>query len=80
MRRSLFAEVGPFCALSLAGLGLSTIAVSAATHWVSAAGMGARARTLAAEAANAGTFGGLWVVQFVICDRILFKGVSVNVA
>jgi putative flippase GtrA len=70
--RSLFAEVGPFCALSLAGLCLSTLAVSTATHWASAAGFGTTARTLAAEAANVGTFGSLWVAQFVICDRLLF--------
>jgi putative flippase GtrA len=71
--RSLFREVGPFCALSFAGLGLSTLAVSVAVGWASSAGLGTSARTLAAEAANVATFGSLWVVQYVILDRILFR-------
>ena len=71
--RSLVAEVGPFCALSFAGLALSTFAVSIAAGWAAHAGLGATARTLAAEGANIGTFGSLWVVQFVLLDRVLFR-------
>jgi putative flippase GtrA len=70
--RSIVAEVGPFVALSLGGLGLSTIAVSAGAGWASSTGMGHSARALAAEAANIATFGSLWVVQYLILDRILF--------
>jgi putative flippase GtrA len=68
-RRAVLGEVGPFCALSFAGLGLSTVAVSAAAGWAAHSGL----RTLAAEAANAGTFGSLWIVQFVLLDRVLFR-------
>jgi putative flippase GtrA len=72
-RRSLAAEIGPFCALSFSGLALSTVAVSAASRWATGAGLGVGARTLVAEAANVATFGSLWVAQFVILDRILFR-------
>jgi len=72
-RRSLLAEVGPFCALSFTGLGISTLAVSAAASWATRAGLGTTARTLSAEAANIATFGTLWVAQYLILDRILFR-------
>jgi len=70
--RSLLAEIGPFCALSFAGLGISTLAVSVAAGWASSSGLGATARTLAVEAANITSFGTLWVAQYVILDRLLF--------
>jgi putative flippase GtrA len=72
-QRSVLAEVGPFCALSFAGLGLSTLAVSFAAGWAVRAGLGITARTLAAEAANVGTFGALWLIQFALLDRLLFR-------
>jgi putative flippase GtrA len=71
-RRSVMAEVGPFWALSFAGLGLSTLAVSVATHWAATAGMHAGMRALVAQAANVSAFGSLWVAQFVILDRTVF--------
>ena len=71
--RSPLAEVAPFCALPFAGLGLSTLAVSAAAAWASTAGLGTTARTLAAEAANLTVFGTLWVAQYVMLDRVLFR-------
>ena len=71
--RSVLAEMGPFCALSFAGLLLSTLSVSAATSWASAAGLSSGVRTMVAEVANVATFGGLWVFQFVLLDRVLFK-------
>jgi len=71
--RSIAAEIGPFCALSFAGLALSTIAVSGASRWASGDGLGVGARTLVAEVANVATFGTLWVGQFVILDRVLFR-------
>jgi putative flippase GtrA len=72
-RRSVLAEVVPFCALSFAGLGLSTAAVSAAAGWAASAGLGTTARTLAAETANVATYGTLWIAQFVLLDRVLFR-------
>ena len=71
--RSLAREVGPFWALSVLGLALSTVAVHLAAGWASSAGLGTGARTLTAEAANVGTFGSLWVAQYVILDRLLFR-------
>ena len=71
-RRAVLAEVVPFVALSFAGLALSTLTVSLAAGWASGAGLGDTGRTLAAEAANVATFGMLWVVQYVLLDRVLF--------
>jgi putative flippase GtrA len=72
-QRSLLAEVGPFCALAFAGLALSTLAVSEVARWAASAGWSNTARTVAAEGANIVAFGSLWVVQFAILDRLLFK-------
>ena len=72
-QRSLLSEVGPFCALSFAGLALSTLAVSEVARWATSAGWSNTARTIAAEGANIAAFGSLWVLQFAILDRILFK-------
>jgi putative flippase GtrA len=71
-RRSVMREAVPFCVLSFTGLGLSTVAVSLAAGWAAAAGLGAAARTTAAELANVATFGALWVLQYLILDRVLF--------
>jgi putative flippase GtrA len=71
-RRSLAAEVVPFCALSFLGLALSTVAVSFAAG--RAASLGTAARTLVAQGANVGTFATLWAVQYLILDRVLFAG------
>ena len=71
--RSVSGEVGPFCALSFGGLLLSTIAVHFAAGWAIRTGLGTSGRTIAAELANVATFGSLWVAQFVILDRVLFR-------
>jgi putative flippase GtrA len=72
-QRSLLGEIGPFCLLSFLGLALSTLAVSAAVGFVAHAGLSNTVRTIAAGAANVGTFGSLWVVQYLLLDRVLFK-------
>jgi putative flippase GtrA len=69
-RRSVVAEIGPFCILSFAGLALSTLAVGAAASW--AANAGDTVRTLVVVSANAAAFGSLWIVQFLLLDRVLF--------
>jgi putative flippase GtrA len=71
--RSLASEIGPFCSLSFAALGLSTVAVSTSAGWAATSGLGPTARTIAAEAASVATFGMLWILQFVLLDRILFR-------
>ncbi len=72
-RRSVGAEIGPFCVLSFSSLALSTLAVSTATRWATATGLGVGGRTLVAEVANVATFGSLWVAQYLILDRVLFR-------
>ncbi|HEX3540730.1 MAG TPA: GtrA family protein [Acidimicrobiales bacterium] len=66
-------EVAPFWVLSFSGLALSTLAVSLTSRWATAAGWTVGARTVVAEAANVATFGSLWVAQFFLLDRVLFR-------
>jgi putative flippase GtrA len=72
-RRSLRAELVPFWVLSFTGLSLSTLAVSLAAASAGAAGLDGFPRTAAIEAANVGAWGSLWVAQFLILDRFLFR-------
>jgi putative flippase GtrA len=72
-RRSVRAEIGPFCALSFSGLALSTLTVSVASRWATASGLSVGGRTLVAEAANVATFGTLWLAQYALLDRVLFR-------
>lgn len=69
---SLRSEVIPFAILSAAGLVLSTVAVSAAGRWTADLGLVGAGRTLAIQAASIAAFGTLWIVQFVVLDRVLF--------
>lgn len=71
-RPSLRREVLPFCALSLAELVLSTAAVGGADGWARASGLGHDAMAVVAAAANLITYGTLWVVQFLVLQRVLF--------
>ncbi|MCU1355284.1 MAG: hypothetical protein JWM89_702 [Acidimicrobiales bacterium] len=71
--RSIGAEVVPFCALSAAGLGLSTLTVTFAGRWADHAGLATSTRTLAVQAASLTAFGILWLLQFAILDRALFR-------
>ncbi len=71
-RRSLATEILPFWALSLSGLGFSTLAVSLAARAAGSAGWSAAATTLVAEVANVAVFGSLWVLQYLLLDRVLF--------
>jgi putative flippase GtrA len=72
-RRSLRAELVPFWILSFAGLALSTLAVSAAAAWADSIGLHDFTRTAAIELANVAAWGSLWIAQFVILDRFLFR-------
>jgi putative flippase GtrA len=71
-QRSLLAEVGPFCALSFAGLAVSTLTVVVVGRWAVDAGLSTGLRALLAQAANVAAFGSLWVAQFLILDRTVF--------
>ena len=72
-KRSLRGEVGPFWVLSFVGLALSTLTVSLAAAWAAQMGVGGSMRTLVIELANVAVFGSLWVAQFLVLDRILFR-------
>ena len=61
-------QVVPFCALSLVGLALSSIAVHIASDWTS--GSSRLIHTAAVETAHIGTFGLLWIVQYILCNML----------
>jgi putative flippase GtrA len=69
--RSIARQVVPYCLLSLAGLVLSTVAVHVASD--ATGGASRLVHTAAVEAANVGTYGLLWLIQFALCDRVLFR-------
>jgi putative flippase GtrA len=77
--RSLVRQAAPFFALSISGLVLSTLNVHIAATWATSHGWSRLGRTLIAQAANLGTFGVLWVFQYVLCDRLLFRSPPVPV-
>ena len=66
-------EVAPFWLLSFAGLALSTLAVDRTDRLATSLGLSGGARTLALLAANVASFGALWVGQFLLLDRVLFR-------
>jgi putative flippase GtrA len=68
----LWREIVPFWLLSFAGLALSTMAVAIADAWASAHGLAPALHTPVLLAAHMAGFGALWVVQFVVLDRVLF--------
>ncbi len=41
-------------------------------RWAAQSHLGSTARTVAVEAANLAAFGSLWIVQYVVLDRLLF--------
>jgi putative flippase GtrA len=70
-RRSLLGQVVPFCCLSFAGLVVSTLAVGVVAGRTS--GWGHWSHTAAVMAANLAAYGTLWVVQFQLLNRVLFR-------
>ena len=67
-RSSLRGEVIPFWAFTLAGLALSTVAVTAVAA-VTTSGT-------AIAAANIGAFGVLWVAKYFVLDGVVFAPVA----
>jgi hypothetical protein len=61
----------PFWALSLTGLAVSTVAVARVSSTTSA--WSASSRALALPVANLSVFAALWVVQFAVLDRVIFR-------
>jgi len=70
-QRSLGAEVVPFAVIAASGLALSSLAVAIAEHAV--AGFGTASRTVIIQLASLTAFGIVWLVQFVLLDRVLFR-------
>jgi putative flippase GtrA len=70
-RSSVAREITPFWVMNLIGLLVSTVAVhvvaNATSTWPAAR------RAIALPAANLATWGVLWVVQFVVLDRLIFR-------
>ena len=71
-RRSIVAEIGPFCAMTFLGLALSTVAVACAGAFAASAGFSGAMRTGVVELANVAAWGSIWLAQFVVLDRVLF--------
>jgi len=71
-RRSLMTEILPFWVLSFSGLAISTLTVMLVAEWATTRALGATARTLTVEGAHLAGFGLLWIVQFLVLDRLLF--------
>jgi putative flippase GtrA len=70
-RRSLVGQIMPFCALSFTGLVVSTVAVGMASGRT--AGWSHWSHTVAVLSANVAAYGALWVVQYQMLDRVLFR-------
>lgn len=68
---SLAREVLPFWALSLTGLAVSTIVVARVASLTST--WAASSRAVALPIANLSVFAALWVVQFVVLERVIFR-------
>jgi putative flippase GtrA len=64
-------QVIPFWVLSIVGLVASTAAVAAIAR--AGAAWPAGVRAIALPAANLSMFASLWLVQFVVLDRVLFR-------
>jgi putative flippase GtrA len=69
--REVLRQVVPYCVLSFSGLLVSSIAVDLASD--ATGGSRRLVHTGAVEFANLASFGILWLLQFVLCDRVLFR-------
>jgi putative flippase GtrA len=75
-RHDIAREVVPFWVLSLAGLVASTWLVAnvghVTLHW------SASTRAIALPAASLGVFGALWIAQFALLDRVIFRPAAIT--
>jgi putative flippase GtrA len=65
-------ETLPFWILAFSGLALSTIAVGLADSWAASMHLAPTIRTAAVLGAHLSGFAALWIVQFILLDRVLF--------
>jgi putative flippase GtrA len=71
-RSRVWREMVPFWVLAFCGLALSTVTVGIADSWASRLHLTATLHTAAVLAGHLGGFGVLWILQFVLLDRVLF--------
>jgi putative flippase GtrA len=71
-RSSLTREVLPFWGIAFAGLALSTLAVAAAESLAKQVTSERALQTAFVSAASLAAFGTLWILKFVLFDRLLF--------
>jgi putative flippase GtrA len=71
-RSDIWREVVPFWVLSFLGLALSTLMVGIVDAWASQLRLAPLFHTGALLAGHLSGFGLLWIVQFVLLDRVLF--------
>jgi putative flippase GtrA len=69
-RRSVGGEVVPFVLVTAAGLALSSLSVAIVSRYVD--DLSTTARTLSIQVASLSAFGVVWLLQFVLLDRVLF--------
>lgn len=72
-RSHLLREVLPFAVMSFSGMALSTAAAAGAHHLATTHHLGHLTRTALVLGANLGAWGSLWVVKFLVFNR-LFSG------
>jgi putative flippase GtrA len=70
-RSNVAREIVPFWVLSLVGLAASTVAVTLVASTV--ASWSTSARAIALPVANLSVFGALWLVQFALLDKVVFR-------
>ena len=70
-RPSFGREMAPFALTTATGLGLSTLAVAVTSRAVD--DFSITSRTLSIQAASLTAFGVVWLLQFVLLDRVLFR-------
>jgi putative flippase GtrA len=66
----------PFAAMCVFSLVASTFTVSLAGSWSDTQSFSATTRLVFVVATNLATFGCLWIAQFLLLDRVLFRSAS----
>jgi putative flippase GtrA len=66
-------EILPFWVLAFCGLALSTVTVGIADSWAAHMHLAPTVRTATILTGHLGGFGVLWILQFALLDRVLFR-------
>jgi putative flippase GtrA len=75
-RPSVRRQVLPFLGLTFAGLAASTVLIAAVSRLAEHARLGHGETAVLVAIADLVGFGTVWVIQFIVLDRVLFKPVS----